>query len=57
VLQLNAEGHTSRTIAHMLHISQKTVQKHRSSVMSKLGACNIATLIQTAISQRLVFLD
>ena len=57
VLQLVAEGHTSRAIAHMLHISQKTVQKHRASVMSKLGVNNIAALIQTAINQRLVFFD
>ena len=57
VLQLVAEGHTNRAIAQMLHISVKTVEKHRSNLMSKLHVHDLAGLICTAIKHRLVFLD
>ena len=57
VLQLVAEGHTNRAIAQMLQISVKTVEKHRSNLMSKLHVHDLAGLICTAIKHRLVFLD
>lgn len=36
VLQLIAEGYTSKAIAEMLCLSVKTVQAHRASIMQKL---------------------
>lgn len=57
VLQLVAEGHTNRAIAQMLQISVKTVEKHRSNLMSKLHVHSLAGLISTAIKHQLVFLD
>lgn len=40
VLQLISQGYRDRDIAEGLHISEKTVQKHVQSVLSKLGAQN-----------------
>jgi DNA-binding NarL/FixJ family response regulator len=37
VLQLTAEGYTSREIGEQLHISHRTVDKHRENVQAKLG--------------------
>ncbi|MBV9545289.1 MAG: response regulator transcription factor, partial [Chloroflexi bacterium] len=37
VLQLAAEGHSTRAIAGLLCLSTKTVEHHRASVMTKLG--------------------
>jgi DNA-binding NarL/FixJ family response regulator len=54
---LVAEGHSSSGIAEHLQLSIKTVEKHRSSLMSKLGAHNAAELIRVALKHRLVFLD
>jgi DNA-binding NarL/FixJ family response regulator len=40
VLQLISQGYRDRDIAQGLHISEKTVQKHVQSILSKLGAQN-----------------
>ncbi len=40
ILQLISQGYRDRDIAHGLHISEKTVQKHVQSILSKLGAQN-----------------
>lgn len=57
VLQLVAEGETNKKISDLLHISVKTVEKHRASLMSKLEAKNIADLIRIAIKHRLISLE
>ncbi len=49
VLQLVAEGHTNRDIAHVLMLSIKTVQAHRSNMMDKLGAHDRTDLVKYAI--------
>jgi DNA-binding NarL/FixJ family response regulator len=46
VLQLIAEGHTSREIAHTLSISVKTVEIHRAGLMDRLGIHDIAGLVR-----------
>lgn len=56
IMQLIAEGNTNRSIAEMLTINIKTVEKHRASLMRKLGARSIPDLIQAALKLRLVFL-
>jgi DNA-binding NarL/FixJ family response regulator len=40
ILQLISQGYRDRDIAQGLHISEKTVQKHVQSILSKLGAQN-----------------
>ena len=51
VLQLLAEGHTTKEIAAKLFISIKTVEVHRWKLMKKLGLRNIAELIKFAIRE------
>jgi len=53
VLQLVAEGKTTRTIAQMLNISKKTVDTHREHIMEKLNIRNIAGLTKYAIREGL----
>ena len=50
VLKLVAEGHRTRQIAEFLSLSTKTVEKHRSNLMRKLGAQNAASLAAYAIN-------
>jgi len=57
VLQLIAEGSTNNAIAQVLHLSVKTVEKHRSNLMSKLDVHDVAGLVRVAIKQGLIFLD
>jgi DNA-binding NarL/FixJ family response regulator len=57
VLQLVAEGHTNTSIANVLSISVKTVEKHRANLMNKLEADDLATLIRIAIKRHLIFMD
>jgi len=57
VLQLVAEGHTNRAIATHLHLSEKTVEKHRGHLMAKLSVHDTAALVRFAIKHGLVALD
>ena len=54
VLKLVAEGYKNKDIAEMLHVSCKTVEKHRSNIMSKLGLHNVAAMTTYAIDRGLV---
>jgi len=53
VLQLLAEGKTTKQIALRLHISPKTVEAHRLRVMNKLDIDNVALLTKYAIQEGL----
>ena len=53
VLQLMAEGNTTKQIALYLHISPKTVEGHRLRIMSKLEIDNVAQLTKYAIQEGL----
>jgi DNA-binding NarL/FixJ family response regulator len=57
VLKLVAEGYTSKQVGEIFYISQRTVEKHRSNIMSKLGAKDLTDLIRTAVKNGLIFLD
>ena len=57
VLQLVAEGHTTRAIASKLSVSVKTVETHRHHVMRKLGLRGVAELTRYAVREGLVSLD
>ncbi|RJQ39892.1 MAG: DNA-binding response regulator [Dehalococcoidia bacterium] len=54
VLQLVAEGRTNCEIADRLFISVKTVLRHRTNIMEKLGFHNRTELIKYAISKGLI---
>ncbi|MBE0537780.1 MAG: response regulator transcription factor [Phycisphaerae bacterium] len=53
VLQLVAEGHTTKEIANVLHLSAKTIDSHREHIMEKLGIHNIAGLTKYAVREGL----
>jgi DNA-binding NarL/FixJ family response regulator len=54
VLQLVAEGKTTKEIAHLLSISIKTAESHRSRIMEKLDIHETAGLVRYAVRQGLV---
>ena len=54
IIQLIADGHSTKNIAGLLRISPKTVEKHRQSVMDKLDIHEIATLTRYAVSSGIV---
>ena len=54
VVQLIADGYSSRRIARLLAVSIKTVEKHRQALMDKLDIHEVATLTRYAVSSGLV---
>jgi DNA-binding NarL/FixJ family response regulator len=54
VLQLIAEGNTTKAIATRLGLSVKTVETHRAQLMERLEARDVATLVRLAIRIGLV---
>ena len=54
VLQLIAEGKTTKEVAVILRVSVKTAESHRSSLMSKLDIHSTAELVRYAIRRGLV---
>jgi DNA-binding NarL/FixJ family response regulator len=57
VLQLIAEGQTTKAIAQMLNVSVKTVETHRAQLMERLGIHDVAGLVRYAIRVGLVNLE
>jgi len=56
VLQLIAEGHSTREIGQLLHISVKTVETHRAHLTDKLDIHSVAELTQYAIRKGVISL-
>jgi two-component system response regulator NreC len=54
VLQLVAEGKTTKEIASLLGVSVKTAESHRSHVMQKLDIHETASLVRYAIRRGLI---
>jgi DNA-binding NarL/FixJ family response regulator len=54
VVQLVAEGQTTKQIAAVLQISPRTVEFHRYRAMEALGIHSIAELVQYAIKHQLI---
>jgi DNA-binding NarL/FixJ family response regulator len=54
ILKLIAEGYTGREIAEELVISQKTVDRHRSNILDKLGLRDRVDLTRYAIRRGLI---
>jgi DNA-binding NarL/FixJ family response regulator len=57
ILQLIAEGHTTREIARILNVSAKTVETHRARLMEELDIHDVAGLVRFAIRVGLVTPD
>jgi two-component system response regulator NreC len=54
VLQLIAEGKSTKQIASHLNISTKTIESHRRQIMGKLNIRNIADLTKYALREGLI---
>jgi DNA-binding NarL/FixJ family response regulator len=57
ILRLIAEGHTTHDIAVMLHVSDKTVETHRSQLMHRLSLRDVTSVVRFAIRHGLVSLS
>ncbi len=57
ILQLVAEGFTSKDVAQRLALSQKTVDTHRAQIMERLGVHDVAGLVRFALRVGLVTPD
>ena len=54
ILQLLAEGHTTKAIALVLKLSDKTVEYHRAKLMARLNIFDIPGLVRFALRTGLV---
>ncbi|MGH8261208.1 MAG: response regulator [Steroidobacteraceae bacterium] len=54
IIQLLAEGRSNKDVAHLLHISPKTVETHRANVMRKMGFESLADLVRYAVRNRII---
>ena len=54
VIQLLAEGKTSKEVAVALHLSVKTAETHRTNLMRKLGLHSVADLTRYAVRNGIV---
>ncbi len=57
ILQLIAEGKTTKEIASVLNLSFKTVETHRTQLMSRLDIHEVAGLVRYAIRTGVVTLE
>lgn len=57
ILQLVAEGRSTREIAEKLHLSEKTVEMHRAQVKERLDIYDTAGLVRYAIRIGLISAD
>lgn len=57
ILQMVAEGHSTRGIAEKLSISVKTVETHRAQIMERLGIRDVAGLTRFAMRNGLIAPD
>jgi DNA-binding NarL/FixJ family response regulator len=54
ILQLVAEGKSSKEIAALLDLSVKTVESHRGQIMERLGVHDLTGLVRFAIRVGLI---
>ncbi len=54
VIQLLAEGKSSKEVASVLNLSTKTAETHRSNIMRKLGFHSIRDLILYAVKNNII---
>jgi two-component system response regulator FixJ len=51
VLDGVTQGHTNKEIARTLNLSHRTIEIYRASLMHKMGAHNVASLVRKALSR------
>lgn len=54
VLQLIAEGYTTKAVASRLSVSVKTVETHRAQLMERLGIRDVPGLVRFAVRRGLI---
>jgi DNA-binding NarL/FixJ family response regulator len=54
VVQLLAEGKSTKEVATVLDLSVKTAETHRSNIMSKLGLHSVSELVLYAVRNNIV---
>jgi DNA-binding NarL/FixJ family response regulator len=54
IVKLVVEAHTTKEIAGILHLSEKTVEHHRANAMRKLGMRDRVELVRYAIRRGLI---
>ena len=54
IVQLLAEGKSSKEVASFLNLSVKTVETHRSNIMRKLGIHSLSELVLYAVRNNIV---
>jgi DNA-binding NarL/FixJ family response regulator len=57
ILQMIAEGRSTKDIADRLNVSSKTVETHRRRIMNKLNVHSVAQLTKYAVREGLTSLD
>ena len=57
VLQLVAEGHSTKDIARRLELAVKTIESHRSEIMARLDIHDVAGLVRFAVRHGLTSPD
>ena len=54
VIELLAEGKSTKEVASLLNLSVKTAETHRSIIMSKLGLHSVSELVLYAVRNSIV---
>ena len=54
VIQLLAEGKSTKEVATLLDLSVKTAETHRSNIMGKLGLHSVSELVLYAVRNQIV---
>lgn len=54
VIQLLAEGKSTKEVARLLELSVKTAETHRSNIMGKLGLHSVSELVLYAVRNQIV---
>ena len=54
MIQLLAEGKSSKEVASLLNLSTKTAETHRSNIMRKLGFHSIRDLVLYAVKNDII---
>jgi DNA-binding NarL/FixJ family response regulator len=57
ILQLVAEGKSTKEVAQLLNLSVKTVETHRAQIMDRLDIHDLAGLVRYAVRTGLVSAD
>jgi DNA-binding NarL/FixJ family response regulator len=54
IIQLISEGKNTKEMAHLLHLSTKTIETHRRNIMNKINCRGVADLTRFAIKEGII---